>query len=105
MRFGLLIALLLLTASALPAQARRVEYEISFPNAAQHEARVTATFVGVPVGTPLRVRMSRASPGRYAITQFAKNVYDVSAADGRGRSLAITRTRRAWVRGVRRAAW
>ena len=75
----------------LGAQARRTEYEISFPNAAQHEARVSATFVGIPRGTPLRVRMSRASPGRYAITQFAKNVYDVSATDGRGRTLAITR--------------
>ena len=35
--------------------------------------------------------MSRSSPGRYAIHSFAKNVYDVSAVDGRGRPLAITR--------------
>jgi predicted metalloprotease with PDZ domain len=87
----LLLTATLLTTSALAAQARRTEYEISFPNAAQHEARVTATFVGIPVGTPLHVRMSRASPGRYALTQFAKNVYDVSATDGRGRVLAVTR--------------
>ena len=91
MRLTPFFAATLLSATALNAQARRVEYDISFPNAAQHEARVTATFIGVPPGTPLRVRMSRASPGRYAITQFAKNVYDVSAADGRGRALAITR--------------
>ena len=76
---------------ALAAQSRRVDYEIAFPNATQHEARVTVTFVGIPAGTPLRVRMSRASPGRYAITQFAKNVYDVRAVDGRGRALSVAR--------------
>ncbi len=91
MRLALLSIATVAATGALHTQARRVEYEISFPNAAQHEARVTATFVGVPPGTPLRVRMSRASPGRYAITQFAKNVYDVTAADGRGRRLEITR--------------
>src|SRR5688500_4110213 len=81
----------LVAVSGVSAQTRRVEYDIRFPSAAQHEARVTATFAGIPAGTPLRVRMSRASPGRYAITQFAKNVYDVRAVDGRGRDLAITR--------------
>ena len=57
----LLLTATLLTTSALAAQARRTEYEISFPNAAQHEARVTVTFFGIPVGTPLHARMSRAS--------------------------------------------
>ena len=90
-RYSLPLVATLATGSAVAGQARRTEYEISFPNAAQHEARVKATFVGVPAGAPLRVRMSRASPGRYAITQFAKNVYDVSATDGRGRTLAVTR--------------
>jgi predicted metalloprotease with PDZ domain len=90
-RAALLAAVTLLGGGSLAAQTRRVEYEIAFPKAAQHEAEVTATFVGVPAGTPLRVRMSRASPGRYAITQFAKNVYDVRATDARGRALAVTR--------------
>jgi predicted metalloprotease with PDZ domain len=35
--------------------------------------------------------MSRSSPGRYAIHEFAKNVYSVRAKDGRGRDLRITR--------------
>jgi predicted metalloprotease with PDZ domain len=35
--------------------------------------------------------MSRSSPGRYALHEFAKNVYGVSAVDGRGRPLEITR--------------
>jgi predicted metalloprotease with PDZ domain len=85
------IAVLTIGTGTLHAQSRRTEYEIAFPRAAQHEARVTVTFAGAPTSRPLRVRMSRASPGRYAITQFAKNVYDVTAIDGRGRTLVISR--------------
>jgi len=73
------------------AQQRRVEYEISFPNAANHEALVSVRFTGVPRNSRLRARMARTSPGRYALTSFAKNVYDVRATDGRGRPLPITR--------------
>jgi predicted metalloprotease with PDZ domain len=84
-------------ASARPAAARApnaasrgVEYEIAFPNAAHHEAEVTVTFRAVPPRA-LQVRMSRSSPGRYALHEFAKNVYNVSATDSRGRVLAISR--------------
>ena len=76
---------------ALPAQQKSVDYDISFPNAAQHEARVTATFRGIPAGTALQVRMSQSSPGRYARSTFAKNVYDVSIVDGKGRHVDVTR--------------
>jgi predicted metalloprotease with PDZ domain len=34
--------------------------------------------------------MSRTSPGRYAIHDFAKNVYDVSATNGAGRRINLT---------------
>ena len=78
-------------AAPAAAQQRSVEYEIAFPNAVHHEAQVTATFRGVPPGRPLQVRMSRSSPGRYALHEFAKNVYDVRATDASGRPLAITR--------------
>lgn len=81
----------LLAAAPLAAQAPGTEYRISFPDAAHHEARVTAVFGGLPAGKPLEVRMSRASPGRYALHEFAKNVYAVRATDGRGRPLAVTR--------------
>lgn len=74
-----------------PGPAAPVQYDISFANAAHHEAQVTATFRGAPAG-PLTVRMSRSSPGRYAIHEFAKNVYRVSATDGAGKPLAVTRT-------------
>jgi len=70
---------------------RSIEYDISFPNAQNHEARVVMTVRGVAPGELLEARMSRSSPGRYAASSFAKNVYDVTAADSRGRSLEITR--------------
>ena len=58
------------------AFAQQVAYDIAFPNAVHNEAEITATFSGVPTDT-LEVRMSRTSPGRYALHEFAKNIYDV----------------------------
>ncbi len=85
----------LLTASAFAAltagAAQAQEYEVSFDNAVHHEARVSVTYRDV--GTdPVRFQMSRSSPGRYAIHEFAKNVYSVSAVDGAGRALTVERT-------------
>jgi predicted metalloprotease with PDZ domain len=75
-----------------PASAQRsIEYDVSFDNAIHHEARITATFRGVRAGAPLEAVMSRTSPGRYAFHDFAKNVYDVSAVNGAGRRLMLTR--------------
>jgi predicted metalloprotease with PDZ domain len=76
-------------AATLFAQ-KAIVYELSFDNAVHHEAEVKATFSGVSQ-TPLEVRMSRSSPGRYALHEFAKNVYNVRAFDGEGRPLQITR--------------
>ena len=45
--------------------------------------QVEVTFPDVPPGT-LEVMMSRTSPGRYAIHEFARNVYDVQIDDGAG---------------------
>jgi predicted metalloprotease with PDZ domain len=67
-----------------------VSYRVSFENAVHHEAVIAATFANLPPGT-LEARMSRSSPGRYALHEFAKNVYNVTASDGRGRPLPITR--------------
>ena len=82
-------ALLLL--AARPAAAQELRYDVGFPNAVHHEAQVTVTWRDLGPA-PLRVQMSRSSPGRYAIHEFAKNVYALSAKDGRGRALAVTRT-------------
>jgi predicted metalloprotease with PDZ domain len=71
--------------------ADTVVYEIGFPNAAHHEAVITATFGGLPVGETVELRMSRSSPGRYALHEFAKNVYSVRVTDGAGRELSPRR--------------
>lgn len=77
--------------AADPGPNAPVQYEVSFENAAHHEAQVTATYRGAPKG-PLHLRMSRSSPGRYAIHEFAKNVYKVTAVDGTGKPLQLERT-------------
>ena len=84
----LLAALLLAPASGL-AQAP-IRYEISFENRAHHEAEIRVTFPDIGPG-PLQVRMSRTSPGRYALHEFAKNVYSVRAAGVDGRAVTIVR--------------
>src|SRR3954471_22483515 len=67
-----------------------VVYKVSFPSPEHHVANVDVTFSGVRAGT-LQARMSRSSPGRYAVHEFAKNVYDVHAFDGKGKPLVVTR--------------
>ena len=74
----------------LSAPDETIGYTISFDNAVHHEARVTIDFEQLPEG-PLDIVMSRSSPGRYAIHDFAKNVYALTAEDGKGKSLVVTR--------------
>ena len=88
---GLSAAALMAAASPGWAQEPPVEYALSFDNAVHHEARITVTYRDVG-SEPVRFRMSRSSPGRYAVHEFAKNVYSVSAIDGAGRPLEIGRT-------------
>jgi predicted metalloprotease with PDZ domain len=65
-------------------------YEISFKEAVHHEAKVVAIFSNLE-NKVLSLRMSRTSPGRYALHEFAKNVYNVEARDSKGNQLVITR--------------
>ena len=75
--------------ACLAAAQQSSTYRISFPNAIHHEAEVSATFIGI--STPvLEIVMSRSSPGRYALAEFAKNIYHVRATDGAGRALPVT---------------
>src|SRR4051812_3451667 len=67
-----------------------VQYRLSFPAPEHHYAQVEVTFSGITSPT-LEARMSRSSPGRYAVHEFAKNVFDLHAFDGRGRELTPTR--------------
>jgi len=65
-------------------------YEISFENAVHHEAEITATFTDIKSDT-LSLQMSRTSPGRYALHEFAKNVYGFKAFDEEGNLLKVIR--------------
>ena len=88
-RSALLAAFISLVATAASAQ-QAVEYRISFPAPEHHYAQVEVTWPAVP-SAPLEARMSRSSPGRYAVHEFAKNVFDVHAYDGKGKELTPTR--------------
>jgi predicted metalloprotease with PDZ domain len=78
----------MLAGSAVAQQP--VQYRVSFPAPEHHYAQVEVTFTAVPAG-PLEARMSRSSPGRYAVHEFAKNVFDLHAFDGKGRELKPAR--------------
>ncbi|MCM4155230.1 PDZ domain-containing protein [Gramella sp. AN32] len=70
--------------------AQTNKYQVSFDNAVHHEAKIQVHFTEVPSGD-FKVRMSRTSPGRYAIHEFAKNVYGFKATDETGKELAVRR--------------
>ena len=89
MRVTLLSSSALLLSAGAWAQDAPVSYEVSFPNAVHHEAEVAVTFRELE-DAPLTVRMSRASPGRYAIHEFVKNVYALRAVDAAGEPLTVT---------------
>lgn len=87
---GVLGAAALTLSSTLTSESS-VEYRFTFPEPQHHWMAVEASFSELP-GGPLELRMSRSSPGRYALHDFAKNVYDVQAIGADGRPLAIARS-------------
>jgi predicted metalloprotease with PDZ domain len=86
-RFFAVIVMVLL---AVPAWAQAIEYTLSFPAPEHRWMQVEVRFPNVPAGM-LQVRMARTSPGRYALHEFAKNVFDVVAVNGRGQPLTPAR--------------
>jgi predicted metalloprotease with PDZ domain len=88
-RLLLLIAVAFLAGPA-PQAASPIQYRFTFPEPSHHWMQVEAIFPDVPSG-PLELRMSRSSPGRYSLHDFAKNVYDVRAVGADGRELHLAR--------------
>jgi predicted metalloprotease with PDZ domain len=86
-RSSRILVLLLLVPSS--ADAQEIEYRVTFPAPEHRWMQVEVTIPDAP--EPLELRMSRASPGRYALHEFAKNVYDVTASGASGAALAISR--------------
>jgi predicted metalloprotease with PDZ domain len=85
-----IIALVLILSAPAQRADAPVEYTFSFPSPEHHWLQVEATFPDLGP-EPLALRVSRSSPGRYSLHDFAKNVYDVRAVDGAGRALALAR--------------
>jgi predicted metalloprotease with PDZ domain len=81
----------LVLAAAAPALAQsEVTYRVAFPAPEHHYAQIEVTFASVPSGT-LEARMSRSSPGRYALHEYSKNIFDLHAFDGKGNELSPLR--------------
>jgi predicted metalloprotease with PDZ domain len=87
---SLIAAVALAAAVVQPRAGGEIAYRITISAPEHHVADVEVTFPNVS-GT-LQARMSRSSPGRYAVHEFAKNVYDVHAFDGKGRELTVVRS-------------
>lgn len=71
-------------------QQPSLHYDVRFPNAVHNEAEITLTMENLLPGT-VTIAMSRTSPGRYALHEFAKNVYNVTATNSQGDTLDIER--------------
>jgi predicted metalloprotease with PDZ domain len=88
---AILLAVVLVLSATIPAWAQTpVIYRLSFPEPEHRFAQVEVTFADVG-SAPLEVRMSRSSPGRYALHEFARNVFDVQVSDGNGQTLPVER--------------
>ncbi|MDX1542386.1 MAG: PDZ domain-containing protein [Christiangramia sp.] len=83
-----LVFLILFTGLFTTAQTNT--YNISFENAVHHEAKVNISFPDIKTNSII-VRMSRTSPGRYALHEFAKNVYGFKATNSKGELINVER--------------
>ena len=88
-RFLAFVIVIFVSASAWAQQAP-IEYQLSFPAPEHRWMQVEIRFPNVPGGT-LELRMARTSPGRYALHEFAKNVFDVAIVNGKGQPLTAAR--------------
>ncbi len=87
----ILFCLLLLGGQWVTNAQVATQYSISFENAVHHEAFIEATFSGLK-SDAIELRMSRTSPGRYALHEFMKNVYALKVTDSKGKVLEVSRT-------------
>ncbi len=80
---------LLFICSGLNAQVA-TKYTLSFENASHHETTIEAQFSNLK-SSEVEITMSRSSPGRYALHEFVKNVYNLKATNGEGKELELVR--------------
>jgi len=89
MKKGLFLAILVALSFQINAQISST-YEVFFENAVHHETEIKAIFTNLK-NKEVEFRMSRTSPGRYALHEFVKNAYNVKVTDGNGKELKATR--------------
>ena len=73
-----------------PRAQTAIRYRFTFPEPQHRWMQVEISYTALGEA-PLELRMSRSSPGRYALHDFAKNVYDVEASAAGGGELPVTR--------------
>jgi predicted metalloprotease with PDZ domain len=87
-RFFLILSMVTVPTGAFAQMP--IDYKVTFPEPEHHWLQVEVTFP--QLGTaPLKARMSRSSPGRYAVHEFAKNIFWLEAANGQGQKLPVAR--------------
>jgi predicted metalloprotease with PDZ domain len=89
-RFTLFLCVVLIVHAATFRAAAPIHYRFAFPEPQHHWMQVEVSFAELGPA-PFELRMSRSSPGRYSLHDFAKNVYDVHAFAPDGKALAIER--------------
>jgi len=93
-RLLLVIAFIVTARGVVPSLAQSpappIIYNVTFPEPEHHwmQVEVTLTHLG---RQPLDMHMSRSSPGRYAVAEFAKNVFSLEAFNGKEQKLSFTR--------------
>lgn len=91
LKIPVLILLLVLIRFGCGFAGDTLYYHIRFPNAIHHEAEIKLT-ISNPGENDLFFRMSRTSPGRYAVHNFGKNVYNIKASSSDGATLTVKKT-------------
>ena len=95
-----LVLLLFVATVSMPAAQRAsgsardpITYKVTFPEPEHHwmQVEMTVTGLGTGPGNVFRARMSRSSPGRYAVHEFAKNIFSAEVYNGKGTKLAAER--------------
>lgn len=88
---ALVVIVVIGVATTIPFRAAApIAYRFTFPEPQHRWMQVEATFADLGA-EPLELRVSRSSPGRYSLHDFAKNVYDVVVSGADGHELAQTR--------------
>ena len=85
----ILFVLLFATSNTASAQSY-ITYDVSFPNAAQHEVEIKVSFTKIAEGK-FSFRMRNSVPGNQTLHAFAKNVYRIQATNSQGEALELTR--------------